>query len=266
MRLKNLTSCFLFFVSIFICFNYNAQASNVQISDVRIKNLNPFTRTANIEFRLSQQSPYPESVLGARDSIWIFGKYWLDGADSAATGWHHLGLADEQEGIFIPSHTAGEAGDLFTITWDFSDNDDLFNLLSSGNRPLVRICAIEMVSIPATDNLDSFYLAKYEVSQAQYADYLNMLDTTTARNRRADKKTNGYSVSFASNAEYGAQFAASAPERACNFISFEDAKAYADWAGAAPAYARGMGNCRIRAGRNRRQGKYAYLSVGRYES
>ncbi|MGD9015657.1 MAG: formylglycine-generating enzyme family protein [Candidatus Omnitrophota bacterium] len=208
----------------------NAQASNVQISDVRMKGLNPFARTAQIEFQLSQESPYPEGVLGAEDYIWVFGKYWLEGEDSAATGWHHLELVDERKGIFIPAQAAGELGDTFVLTWDFTDNDELLNSLFAGKKPKVRICAIEMVRIPQGVN-KSFFLSKYEVSQQQYADYLNMLDINTAQDCWAGKQANGYSIDYNANAEYGSRFTANFPERACNFISFSDAQAYAEWAG-----------------------------------
>jgi len=210
--------------------NFSAEASNVNVDEVKIKGLNPFVRTAQIEFRLSQESPYLAAVLGAEDYIWVFGKYWLEGEDSAATGWHHLELVDNRKGIFIPAQAAGETGDIFVLTWDFTDNDELLSSFFSGKKPVVRICAIEMVRIPQEDD-KSFYLAKYEVSQAQYADYLNMLDAITAQNCWVGRQANGYAIDYNPNAEYGARFTAAFPERACNFISFLDAVAYADWAG-----------------------------------
>ena len=231
---KSLISCFLILVTFILLFLNNCGfvfASNVQISGVKIKNLNPFKRTAEVQFTLSQDYPYARDILGSRDYIWVFGKYWLDGEDSLSTGWRHLQLEGQAKGIFIPSKAAAEEGHTFSLIWNFSSNDKLFNSLFEGKKPKVRVCAIEMVRIAEEGDVDSFYLSKYEISQAQQTDYLNMLPMDEALKRWSKTRDDGYTISYNPQAAYGSCFTAGEGERACNFISFEDAKAYCEWAG-----------------------------------
>jgi len=232
MNKKNFVLRVLFFsvcIFLFIQICPEGFTSNVEVAEVKIKNLNPFTRTAKIDFMLSQGAPYLRDILGARDYIWVFGKYSLED-EEAISQWQDLELEGQNAGVFIPSRAATETGNLFTLTWSFADNDELFNLLSKGKKPRVHICAVEMVRI-SEEGMPSFYLAKYEVSQGQYADYLNLLSADAGQERWTKKHENGYTIFYNPQAEYGKRFSASEPERACNFISFEDAKAYAQWAG-----------------------------------
>ncbi len=230
LKIKYFISCIMLVASCVFFHASVSDASNVQVTDVKIKGLNPFTRTARIEFLLSQESAYSQDIFGAIDYIWVFGKYWLQGQDSSSSGWRHLELSDENKGILIPSFSAGEAGCVFVLNWDFSENEEIANLLLAGKTPKIRIAVIEMVMLPKTGD-ENYYLSKYEVSQAQYADYLNMLDETIAKACWAGKLTKGYSITYDPGAEYGLRFEAGSPERACNFISFADARNYADWVG-----------------------------------
>ena len=90
---------------------------------------------------------------------------------------------------------------------------------------------IATTNLPATfpKGYNAFYCMKYEITQGQYADFLNMLTPVQAGNRYIN--TNGFSrYTIASNAIYEA----GAPDRACNFLSWADGAAYADWAGLRP--------------------------------
>ncbi len=76
----------------------------------------------------------------------------------------------------------------------------------------------------------SFYCMKYEISQGQYAAFLNHLDSSEADARYpAYSGTYRYTISVASN-----QYAATAPDRACNFLSVQDLCSYLDWSGLRP--------------------------------
>ncbi len=76
----------------------------------------------------------------------------------------------------------------------------------------------------------AFYCMKYEISQGQYADFLNTLTSTQDKNRFEDN--NGkFRHTIAGTA--GSR-SASAKERACNYLSVADSIAYADWAGLRP--------------------------------
>ena len=77
----------------------------------------------------------------------------------------------------------------------------------------------------------SFYCMKYEVSQGQYTEFLNMLT--------ADQAVSCYGVANAGVNRYTISgnypnYAASATNRACNFLSWLDGVRYGRWAGLRP--------------------------------
>ncbi|MCX6273172.1 MAG: SUMF1/EgtB/PvdO family nonheme iron enzyme [Bacteroidetes bacterium] len=75
----------------------------------------------------------------------------------------------------------------------------------------------------------AFYCMKYEISQGQYADFLNTLTATQCVTRYPITTANRYTIS--GNWPY---LAATAPDRACNWLSWMDGCAYTDWAGLRP--------------------------------
>lgn len=76
----------------------------------------------------------------------------------------------------------------------------------------------------------AFYCMKYEISQGQYADFLNTLTPTQDRNRFADNKGKFRNTIGGSAGSRGAD----TKNRACNYLSVIDGMAYADWAGLRP--------------------------------
>lgn len=86
------------------------------------------------------------------------------------------------------------------------------------------------VSANYPKGFNAFYCMKYEISQGQYADFLNALspDQSAARfpnaNGSARHTISGVWPTFSS----------SAPARACNYLSWGDICAYNDWSGLAP--------------------------------
>jgi formylglycine-generating enzyme required for sulfatase activity len=76
----------------------------------------------------------------------------------------------------------------------------------------------------------AFYCMKYEISQGQYADFLNTLRSMQNKNRF--ENNNG---KFRNTiAETAGRHRAGAKELACNYLSVMDGMAYADWAGLRP--------------------------------
>jgi len=71
---------------------------------------------------------------------------------------------------------------------------------------------------------------KYEISQGQYADFLNMLTPAQAGNRYS-VASSGFRYTISGTHP---SFTATAPDRACNFVSWGDGAAWADWSGLRP--------------------------------
>lgn len=79
----------------------------------------------------------------------------------------------------------------------------------------------------------AFFIMKYELNQGQYADFLNCLSPGATQFRANYASKNYYkfrgSISLSQNI-----FIAGSAMRPCNFISWDDACAYADWAALRP--------------------------------
>jgi len=76
---------------------------------------------------------------------------------------------------------------------------------------------------------EAFYCMKYEISQGQYADFLNTLNATQVISRYYESTSYRHTI-----AGTWPGYSASAPDRACNYLSWMDGCAYADWAGLRP--------------------------------
>ena len=75
----------------------------------------------------------------------------------------------------------------------------------------------------------AFYCMKYEISQRQYVDFLNTLDDTQDNNRAYTSGIYRHGIS----GSYG-NYSTTNPYVACNYLSWADGAAYADWAGLRP--------------------------------
>ena len=80
---------------------------------------------------------------------------------------------------------------------------------------------------------NAFFAMKYEITQGQYADFLNLLSASQAAKR--DVSLEGQYAEFRGSISGNHPlFAAGVENRACNFLSWIDGAAYADWAGLRP--------------------------------
>lgn len=76
----------------------------------------------------------------------------------------------------------------------------------------------------------AFYCMKYEVTQGQYADFLNTLTANQASYRAYTGGGCRHTITW--NAQSG--YTASAPDWACNYLSWADGAAFGDWSGLRP--------------------------------
>ena len=75
----------------------------------------------------------------------------------------------------------------------------------------------------------TFYCMKYEISQGQYADFLNTIAGSQVSERYYLTDQNRYTIT----GNYP-EYYATAPHRACNWLNWMDGAAYADWAALRP--------------------------------
>ena len=79
----------------------------------------------------------------------------------------------------------------------------------------------------------SFYLMKYEITQGEYAVFLNSLSHEQSQ-LRANFGGKDYYKNRGSISNDNGKYVAAFPNRPCNYLSWDDAMAYADWAGLRP--------------------------------
>ncbi len=77
----------------------------------------------------------------------------------------------------------------------------------------------------------AIYCMKYELTQQQYVDFLNLLNSRQALNRYDAGNFNsyGYTILYSNN-----KYSTEHPNRACGYFSPQDGFAYADWCGLRP--------------------------------
>jgi len=75
----------------------------------------------------------------------------------------------------------------------------------------------------------AFYCMKYEITQGQYTDFLNLLTASQAGNRYYSTTSSRYTIGGT-----WPNYTNGAPDRACNYLSWADGVALADWAGLRP--------------------------------
>jgi formylglycine-generating enzyme required for sulfatase activity len=86
-----------------------------------------------------------------------------------------------------------------------------------------------IISASFPKGFQAFYIMKYETTQGQYADFLNCLSNAATASRANFAGRDYYTFRGTIHFENG-KYTATSPGRPCNFFSWDDACAYADWA------------------------------------
>lgn len=139
------------------------------------------------------------------------------------------------EMVFIPQGAfyAGDATAPYFIRTSNTDNSPI-QITSEAALPTISHSSAGNVSLTAAfrKGYAAFYIMKYEISQGQYVDFLNTIGQTQAATRFPNAfNTNRNRVGF--NA-VTADYYTDRPDRAMNFLSWEDVIAYLDWAALRP--------------------------------
>jgi len=256
-----------------VCYPLSAFANNVTVSNVVLQNRDVEAGTVEVKFDLAQDNTFSGTDANSQtfyDRIWVFVKYWVVGTDSETTGWHHATLS---AGTATPTSDGKGAfcqvGTNQTLVWTYGADG-----VVGGDTFKVRLNATEVVYIPegafvynaggiggstynnygagsqtnvtaAThlptgcaalwpNGYSAFYIAKYEISQGQYADFLNMLTVAQATARFGSYTDYEHEITYTSGNDYGERYATTAPNRASARISWDDFKAYASWCATRP--------------------------------
>ncbi|OGS31574.1 MAG: hypothetical protein A2218_06775 [Elusimicrobia bacterium RIFOXYA2_FULL_53_38] len=84
------------------------------------------------------------------------------------------------------------------------------------------------------NGFNSFYMARYEVSQGLYAHFLNTLPSASASTLHYAVIANGHNMTYTAGNPYGSRYAAANPNAAKNYMSTSDAWSFLSWAALRP--------------------------------
>ncbi len=136
---------------------------------------------------------------------------------------------------FYQSGPAGEFGGLYTIDSEgpIAVGPEEGSLYYRSEEPIYN--GDQQGSVPAAfpKGFAAYYIMKYEISQGQYAAFLNSLGPTSAAHRANFGGSDYYEKRGTIRYEEG-KYKAHAPDRPLNFVSWEDGIAFADWAALRP--------------------------------
>lgn len=139
------------------------------------------------------------------------------------------------EMVFIPQGAfyAGDATSTNTIRTSTTDNSPIQITSEAALSVISFIGTNSNFSLTANfrKGFAAFYIMKYEISQGQYVDFLNTIGQTQASNRFPNTTANRHRVMY--NA-LTTDYYTDRPDRAMNFMSWEDLIAYLDWAALRP--------------------------------
>lgn len=186
---------------------------------------------------------------------WNYGTDGVADNDRVEVSVHAIEMVYIPKGSFEigDGNGSNESNDAFHTTTNSTSSVTIDNSLTSditSNMPTTPTYADDLpIGIDGDGGLDkdndnnienadfptgyeAFYVMKYELSMGQYTEFLNKLASNNNASNRDNTSNNGsYGFTISSS---GGTFSTSTPDRACNFIGWADATAYADWAALRP--------------------------------
>jgi formylglycine-generating enzyme required for sulfatase activity len=178
--------------------------------------IGPYTVTLKVT-NLPTSGSYDIAVFGIEVVFIPAGAYTL----GKLAGWHSN--LTEAAYAFDQNGNNGDPHVPYTIT---SENAISLKWAGSGATG---------INVPAafSKGYKAFHVMKYEISQGQYADFLNTLPATTADLRYPGNFGN-YRNRLQSGGSYPNVYQSDRPDRAQNYLSWHDVCAYLDWAALRP--------------------------------
>lgn len=178
----------------------------------------------------------PESLEGVDTRNSSFMVYGIEMVQIPRGGFE-LGAPDETSinygGVYLPNKN-GEFAGLVTMKsedqeLEVSSSGDLYYRASEGYE------GDQKGNIPSTfpKGVSPFYIMKYEPTEGQYVHFLNSLDKNQISARLIFNEGNYYQQGGTIREKDG-QYFSSYPNKPCLFMGWNDATAYADWAGLRP--------------------------------
>ncbi|MGB8191206.1 MAG: SUMF1/EgtB/PvdO family nonheme iron enzyme, partial [Chitinophagaceae bacterium] len=137
---------------------------------------------------------------------------------------------------FFSSDGNGRPGGLYKIGAENNEipvNTAKGNLYYHADVPLYH--GDQKGVVPATfpKGYQAFYIMKYELQQGQYAEFLNCI-SASATFHRVNFGGRLYYEQRGSIKMFNDRYVAASPKRPCNFVSWDDACAFADWSALRP--------------------------------
>ena len=269
---------YLFLLLLSFCVFSSAKANNINIQRVSLRDTNRVAKTVVIKINISWDNSWRDSINW--DAAWLYFKFkkindsaWKWKHGNFSTTGNYPGVSNAPLKIVVPPDTKGAflyrsgngegniKSDSVCFTWNYG-NDDV-TLYKDGIR-ISGTNGIDINNDKVADNANypvgykAFYSMKYEVTQGQYADFLNTLclrdsnisyysDTNSLKRLNSKLKlayqtldpyfswspVEKFRHTIAFDSVYN-KYTVSRPDRALGTVYQDQVLAFCDWAGLRP--------------------------------
>lgn len=165
---------------------------------------------------------------------WDYASSGLGGTNDVDLSLHAIEMVYIPSGSFALGSGGGESGSFYASPsasspfWITSEN--AITMGSAAGALRTSSTASGSVSAEYPKGFRPVYSMKYEISQGQYASFLNHLDPGQADLRFPNLYgTDRFTIRLVDD-----MYISDAPDRACNYLSFTDVLSYLSWAGLRP--------------------------------